>query len=289
MTQVNLKIKSGKLSMKAQVCVLLPEQGFNTTAESFYMSGEKYKVLWLLHGATCDFEDFLMNDNINNMLRGHKTIVVMPSGLNSDYANHMEFANGFAFTDFFFEELMPFIYSTFPASEKREDNYIAGYSMGGAGALLLGFLHPEKFTSIAPLGSSLRESEFLQPYLNMTGTEFRAFAEANRTALPTEFGDPKYGITLKEINMIARYPAVKDYVDSVELTWDRFSDVLAGGALPEMYFCCGNKDGCYPAVLKFVKYAKSLGAENVSCDTIPDRGHDCEKEAIDKMLKHFGL
>jgi hypothetical protein len=161
--------------------------------------------------------------------------------------------------------------------------------MGGAGALLLGFLHPEKFAGIAPLGSSLRESEFLKPYLNMTGAEFRAFAENNRTALPTEFGIPEQGITLKEINMIARYPTVKDYVDSEELTWDRFEDVLKSGNQPEMFFCCGDKDNCYPAVLKFIDHAKSLGAENISYDVVPNKGHDCEKETIEKMLSHFGI
>lgn len=279
MTEIRLTMRSRCLATKAQVCMLLPtNQGTG-----------KHKVLWLLHGATGDYEDFLIKDNITRLLGGSDTIVVMPSALNSDYANHGEFANGFMYTDFFFEELMPYIFATFPASEAREDNYIAGYSMGGAGALLLGLFKPDRFKAIAPLGSSMRESEFLKPFMDMTGAQFRAYAEEHRTSLPTEFGDPRFGITTKEINMIARYPYVRDYVNSEELTWDRFGEVCAAGNCPEMFFCCGDRDGCFDAVRRFLDHAGELGAENITAEFIPGKGHECEKDTVAAMLRHFGL
>lgn len=197
MHQITLKLRSKKLMQKAEICILFPE----------FPAGKAhgpYGVLWLLHGATCNHEDFLYRTHLLPMLEGADVMVVIPDGLNSDFANHMEFANGYPYADFFFDELMPYIYGNFPASDRREDNYLAGYSMGGAAALMYGLYRPDAFGRVAVLGSTVRESAFLRPYLGLTGEEFRKMALADPKKLPTEFGDPAQGITRKEINMIAR-------------------------------------------------------------------------------------
>ena len=289
MNRLTINLTSKKMMTKVPVVILLPEARMGAAPADFYQSGQKYKVLFLLHGASVDNYGFLTNDNLNGMLRGSSTMVVMPYGINSDFANHMEFGTGYAFMDFFFEELMPFVQTVLSGSDKAEDNYIAGYSMGGAGALLLGLHHPEKFGGIGALGSSMRESEFLKPYLDMKGWEFRAFADANRTALPTEFGDPAYGITLKEINMIARYDTVRDYVNSEECTWERFPEALASENLKELYFCCGDQDMCWEKVQLFLEYAKELGASQVNYDVLPGLGHNAGAQCIRKMIEHFKL
>ncbi len=289
MNHIFVKLRSKHLMTKAQIHILVPESPMGVSPGQYYAEKHRYKVLWLLHGASGDYDDWIQNDNICGHLRGHDSIVVMPYGLNSDYANHMEFANGYAFTDFFFEELMPFVYSSLPASDKPEDNIIAGFSMGGAGALLLGFLHPEKFGGIAALGASVRESDFLLPYLDMTGEEFRQFALSNRRSLPTEFGNPKEGITLKEINMIARYPTVRAYVDSEECTWNRFPEALAKGTLPPVLFCGGENDLCWPAVLRFQKYADELGADMIEYEIIPGYGHNASEPTLIRTIAYFNL
>lgn len=290
MSLVKINLKSQKMMTNVPVNILLPDPPMGGAAPAdFYSSGEKYRVLWLLHGASGDGDGFLTGDGIMGKLRGKKTVCVMPSGINSDYANHMEFGTGFAFTDFFFEELMPFVYATFPASDDPMDNFIAGFSMGGAGSIMLGLLHPEKFGGIGGLGSSMRESEFLKPYLDLKGWEFRELAEKDRTALPTEFGDPKKGITLKEINMISRYDTVRDYVDSYECTIERFPEALATGHLPEMFFCCGDLDGCYEPTRRFVDYAHELGAEQVKLKVLPGLNHSAGEACIAEMIREFGL
>ena len=90
--------------------------------------------------------------------------------------------------------------------------------------------------------------------------------------------------------MIARYPTVKDYVDSEECTWDRFPEALESGRLPEMYFCCGDQDLCYPKVQEFLEYAEGLGAENIRFEVLPGYNHmNCCGLTIEKALAHFGL
>lgn len=289
MNQFEIRFRSRSLMMKVPVGVLLPECPMGQKPAAYYRPGKKYRVLWLLHGATCDWEDFLLHDQIEQHLRGHETMVVMPFGLNSDFADHMEFAGGYAFESYFFGELMPFIRNSFPASEKPEDNFIAGYSMGGAGALMLGLLHPERFAAIAPLGASERDAQFLRGLENLTGWQFREKALSNRKAFPTEYGNPAEGITLKEINMIARYATVGDYIASEECTGERIPEAIAKGNLPEMYFCCGENDDCAPRVVRLCEKAEALGAKNFGYDILPGIDHSGSEPVIARMLEHFGL
>lgn len=289
MTQIMLKLRSKKLVQMNEVCVLLPESPPGKKPADFFDTKKKYPVLWLLHGASWDYSCFLYYDKVEAMLQGREVMVVMPSGLNTDFANHMEFANGYPMTDYFFDELMPYIYSMFPASAAKEDNYLAGYSMGGAAALMFGLLRPEKFAQVGVLGSSVRESAFLQPYLDWTGIQFRKAAEENPRRFPTEFGNPEWGITRKEINMIARYGTVRDYVNSMECTWERFTDAAKNGSVPNLLFCCGDRDGCYEKVKQFRTYAEGMGVNNIRYEFIPGYGHDRSDIPLKKAIERMGI
>ena len=289
MNVLELRLKSRHLHLRDGVTVLLPAPGMGSAPEDFYRPGKKYPVLWLLHGATGDHETFLYDEQILDALRGRQCMVVLPSGLNSDYANHMEFSNGYAFSDYFFQELMPYIQRMFPASPAPEDNTLAGYSMGGSGALMLGLHRPELFGQVAVLGASPRESAFLQPYRTLTGEQFRAMAMADPKRLPTEYGDPAGGIQLKEINMIARYPTVQAYVDSMECTWERFAERVRSGTLPKLLFCCGQEDGAYEKVERFRAYAESLGAADIRYEYLPGLDHGASPAVIRRAVELLNL
>ena len=117
------------------------------TPAEFYGSGKKYKVLWLLHGTFGDHTDWIRKSNIELYACEKDLIVVMPSALNSNYAEWAKFSIGFDMYHYLTEELMPLVYNWFPASDKREDNFIAGLSMGGRGTLVYALNHPEKFAA----------------------------------------------------------------------------------------------------------------------------------------------
>ncbi len=276
MHEISAEINSKIMMTKMPVHVLVPEE-----------TGRSFPVIWLLHGATESGEDLLYHCNLNHEMdhREKQAVLVLPDGLNSDFANQPQFGNGYMFADFFFEELMPFIYHTTCASQAPKENIISGYSMGGAGALMLGLNKPELFGLIAPLGAGMRDPNFLQEDLSLTGDAFRLKATVNRTAYPTEYGDPAEGITLKEINMIAKYPTVNDYVNSMECTGKRFIECNFE-KLPPIWFCCGEEDGCYSKVKDFVTFANSIGAGNVSFTSLPGLNHDAEKECVQALLDH---
>ena len=264
-----VKLRSRALFMNTDFAVVLPDPGFGQT----YEKGKKYKVLWLLHGAGNDYTEWLYGAHLTTHLRGHDTIVVLPSAQNSDYGCYPDFGTGYDFPKFFFEELMPYIYANFPASPKPEDNFIAGASMGGYGSMMLGLMHPDKFGGIAAYGSSMRESEFLEPYTGMTGAEFRTYAMAHRTEFRTEYGNRAEGIKPKEINVIAKYPTVQAFLDSDECMFRRFPEKMKEYKLPPMYITVGTEDLFYEPTLRFKAYADSLGADNITYWFAEGYGH----------------
>lgn len=283
MHQATVKLKSKVLFMNTDFTVLLPEK--------LAKNGEKFKVLWLLHGAGNDHTEWLYNTGLTNHLRGHDTIAVLPSALNSDFGAYPDFGTGYDFPKFFFEELMPFVHGNFPASSRPENNFIAGASMGGYGAMELGLMHPERFGGIAAFGSSMREAEYLDPYVNMTGWEFRSFAMANRKLFRTEYGNPDEGIKPKEINVIAKYPTVQDFLDSPECMYRRFPEKLKEGNLPHMYFLVGTEDLFYEPNVRFKAYVESLGADNVTFEFEDGYGHDERlwDIGLQRIIKMFEL
>ncbi|MCD8014860.1 MAG: esterase family protein [Lachnospiraceae bacterium] len=252
MNVATIRLISRVLFMPADATVLLPQK----------LPEGKCPVLWLLHGACGDHRSYLYSADLDRIVREHSAIIVMPSALNSDYGNYQQFGTGYDFASYFFDELMPFVYATFPASDAPEQNYIEGASMGGFGAALLGLMHPERFAAIGMLGASLRESAFLLPYENSTSEEFRRAALESPKKFPTEYGSPDAGIKLKEVNVITKYPTIRAFLDSPDCMWRRFPEVVRRGVLPEFYVACGTEDLFYPATERFMELADSLGVRD---------------------------
>ena len=66
------------------------------------------------------------------------------------------------------EELPRIMRAMFPLSQKREDTFIAGLSMGGFGALRNGFKYSDTFSRIAALSSALTVLDPSVPPLRAT-------------------------------------------------------------------------------------------------------------------------
>lgn len=105
----------------------------------------KYPVLYLLHGMGNNHATWTGYSNVEMYAEEQNIAVVMISGENKSYVNH---SSGDRFFDFIQEELPDFICGMFPVSDKKEDTYLAGLSMGGYGALVHGLSHPEKYGAV---------------------------------------------------------------------------------------------------------------------------------------------
>jgi S-formylglutathione hydrolase FrmB len=109
-------------------------------------------VLWLLHGMTGDHTGWIRNTCIERYSKKYGIAVVCPSAENSYYC---DMVYGKKFYSFVTRELVDYMRRIFRFSEKREDNYIAGLSMGGYGALRIALLNPEQYCATAPLSGVL--------------------------------------------------------------------------------------------------------------------------------------
>ena len=287
MALFTLEFFSTNLMVTTQVSVLMPSVAANEDPKAFYSSGRKYKVLWLLHGACSNHTDWIKYTNITRYAENRDMIVVMPNVLNSDYSNYTSFADSFNVWDFITDELMPMIYNWLPASQKREDNFIAGMSMGGNGALMFALAHPQLFGGAAVLSSTAREVEYLRPLARLTAEQFREAAKD-----PVKCPGPNgTGMRQKEINQVAKYPTVQDFLDSYENTWDRLPEAAVKGDLPRFYICCGTKDpNVYPRYVRFRRYMEQLGIDAVFQEF---EGYRHEYPlwdiAIQKALNFFGV
>jgi putative tributyrin esterase len=77
----------------------------------------------------------------------------MPAGENSFYLNGKGVGRGYE--TFTAEELPSYCQKTFGLSDKPEDNFIGGLSMGGFGAIHTALKYPERFGKMFGLSSAL--------------------------------------------------------------------------------------------------------------------------------------
>jgi putative tributyrin esterase len=140
---------SEALASRGTVSVLLPQRG---TGEH---SGEylpPFRVLYLLHGYSDDQTAWMRWTSIERYVEGLNLAVIMPAGGNSFYT---DMAHGGKYFTFLTEELPLILHDLFPLSQKREDTFIAGLSMGGYGAFKLAMSRPDLYAAAASLSGAL--------------------------------------------------------------------------------------------------------------------------------------
>jgi len=142
---------SHALGMCAACEVVLPQRKAALRA-----AGEKYPVLWLLHGAGDDETSWIRRTCVERYAAKYGLALVMPMAQLSRYA---DMAYGQKFFTFIADELPGVVRDFFPLSDRREDNLIAGLSMGGAGSLRIGLSRPENYRAIGCLSAGFSNYE----------------------------------------------------------------------------------------------------------------------------------
>ena len=154
MALIDIKLFSTSLLTNTDVRVVLPtpDEPFYSDDTPWYRKDKRYQVLYLLHGAHGDCTVWTRNTGIERYAQKYKLMVVSASVTNSCY---VDMVHGGKFFTYMTQELPAFIESTFPASTRREDTFIAGMSMGGYGAFRLGLAQPERYSCIVSLSGAI--------------------------------------------------------------------------------------------------------------------------------------
>ena len=152
--QVNFFSRALRFSTNINVILPTPtaEEAQEQCGADYFHPNVRYQVLYLLHGASGDYSDWMRFTNIEKYAQDYKLVIVMPSAENSFYQNMY---HGPQFLTYLTEELPEFIETIFPVSSKRENTFVAGLSMGGYGAWRMALHRPERFSCAASLSGPL--------------------------------------------------------------------------------------------------------------------------------------
>lgn len=151
MAFVQLHVFSEALGMQTEVYAVIPQKSSNgEIGIGGGVKDKKYKCLYLLHGLSDDHTIWLRRTSIERYAQEYGICVVMPFGARSFYTD-MKY--GEKYYTYIAKELPKIITEFFNVSDKREDNFVAGLSMGGYGALKIGLRECEHFCAAAGLSS----------------------------------------------------------------------------------------------------------------------------------------
>ncbi|MDR0862578.1 MAG: esterase family protein [Oscillospiraceae bacterium] len=214
MAWLQIQFLSSSLMRKTSFNVLLPADGF----PGMPPRPTPYKTLYLLHGFIGTSSDWLLNSQLEDLSEMYNLAIVMPSGENSFY---VDAASGTSqFSKLIGDEIVAFTRKILPLSDKREDTFIGGLSMGGYGALYNGLKYHKTFGHIIALSSAIITATDA-----LTASDEPNAMGLNRAYYETVFGDlTKLPSTDKNLNVLA----------------DR---VLSEPHEPlDVYFACGETD-----------------------------------------------
>lgn len=233
MITMKLDYPSKALGIHTKVNIVLPQ---DRGQGSRLNEGCLYQVLWLLHGGTDDENDYILNTNVARYADESRIAVIMPEDDNAFYTDgYIE--NGGRYFTYVTEELVEMCRSILPISAAREDNFIAGHSMGAGGAMKCAVLHPELYrAALIMSGSGMRmhrkEDAWVAPFLDrvMSGDDMSDIVYPE---------DPK-----RDVQMA--YPIYR-------ILKEKKAD------LPEFFFTCGGNDMVLDSVKKGLAFYDYMG------------------------------
>lgn len=200
------------LQMATNMQVILPQNisrhGFSGATEAGFPS------LLLLHGMHGDHTSWTRRTSIERYLDGTPLAVIMPAAHLSFYT---DMVHGGKYETYFREELPKIIHEFFPQiSQRREDTYIGGLSMGGYGAVKLALRSPERYSKAVSFSGPL-DLVLQSKYVEMN-----------------EFWANLFGSVEQLTGSVNDLPALAA------------ETVKTASQLPEFYFWCGKDDPLYP-------------------------------------------
>jgi S-formylglutathione hydrolase FrmB len=213
-----LTIQSQILGKPIRYTIYLPND-YETSVRS-------YPVVYLLHGSRADDtawicygEAYLTADELIAARAIPPMILVMPDGGNSRYINNYD--RSLCYENFFFQEFMPAIESTYRIKREKWFRGILGLSMGGYGALVYALKHPESFSTCVSFSPSIYTDEMT---VKMTDSEWAS----NRAAA--------HGAGLRGVDRLTEHYKSYDPFRIAQATDPEHFKTL------KLYLDCGDQD-----------------------------------------------
>ena len=121
----------------------------------------RYPVLYLLHGLSGHYSDWISRSNVADYARQYRMIVITPEGNDSWYVDKYE--------SHILQELIPDVQQRYRTIEARYGRAIAGLSMGGYGAIKFGLKSPQTFAFAASMSGAFSITRIPEKDLGQLG------------------------------------------------------------------------------------------------------------------------
>jgi putative tributyrin esterase len=220
---------------------------------------ESMKTLYLLHGYSGNYTDWISGTKVQELSAKHKIAIIMPSGENSFYLDDTD--KGELYSEYVGNELVEFTRSMFHLSDKKEDTFIGGFSMGGYGAICNGLKYSNHFGRIIAFSSALI---------------------TNRIA----------GISADYSDFIADYPYYRRVFGDLNhlLGSDKDPEALIIGLkmknqqVPKIYMACGTEDFLISENRKYHDFLASQNIDHTYMESTGAHNWDFWNEYIEKSI-----
>ena len=213
---------SETLGMLSSMYVLMPQR---TLAEMKRKRTSNIRTLYLLHGHSDDHTAWQRWTSIERYAEALNLAVVMPAVHLSFYT---EMAHGGKYWQFISEEVPAIVRELFSLSSRREDNFVAGLSMGGYGAFKLALTYPDRYAAAASLSGAVDIREVVR-VSKSDPANTKAWLQEMRTV----FGD------------LSKVPGSKHDLFTLA------KRAAKGSVRPRLYQCCGTEDFLYDDNVRF--------------------------------------
>lgn len=253
MAILELHFRSNVLWRTVPVQVILPIDKWENG--HLVAPGKKFKTLYLLHGLHGDYTEWHSKTRLRRWAEANDLAVVMPSGDNSYYVDQpVAQAN---YGEFIGRELVELTRAMLPLSNRREDTYIGGLSMGGYGAMRNGLKYSDTFGAIISLSAALQNFE---PH----EMQYKAFKE----------------------NLFGPFDQAVLSDNNPRLLAEKLAD---NPCKPAVFLACGLQDKLLPWSRLFRDLLSELGFEVHYEDWEGDHDWDFWDTAIEKAIRWLPL
>jgi S-formylglutathione hydrolase FrmB len=242
MALIRCEFFSDVLGLSTEATVLLPQATSRQVGMGGVAGGGRHPVLYLLHGRSDDHSIWTRRTALERYVADLDLAVVMPTGHRGFYTDQV---TGYDYWTFLTEELPAVMRSFFPLSDRREETFAAGLSMGGYGALKWALRRPGDLAAAASLSGKVDVLD-AEPT-----TEWRV-----------TFGDPERAIAAGD-----ELFALAAAADPAEC--------------PALYHWCGTEDRLIDENRRFREHARTLGLP-ITAEEGPG---DHDWDAWDRMIR----
>jgi S-formylglutathione hydrolase FrmB len=228
MAHLRCDFYSDVLEVSTSMTVLLPQASTTQIGLAGASRQGPPPVLYLLHGLSDDDTIWLRRTSIERYVAPLGLAVVMPQVGRSFYS---DMAYGGRYWTFLSNELPEIVSSFFRVSDRRQDTFVAGLSMGGYGALKWALRQPHRFAAAASLSGGV----------DVAGLASRP--------------GPREATW--------RLVAGQRPIDGTDGDLFALAQSASAGDVrpPPLYVCCGTEDELYVSNVRFVDTARRHGLD----------------------------